>query len=157
MRHIKQLSAIVAIALLILPLSARANPSKKKPLEKLEDDFSTAYALDLLPQLDRKRSNAAKFRVVIENTGVDTVLHPNWEYERKAFRSFGALGRWLKSRERQAGFPQRVTKPLISCRRGFCTYDFDGGIDHNHLYLQKISYGYRKGRPCIRKIYLLNG
>jgi hypothetical protein len=96
-------------------------------------------------------------RIVIENSGADIAVDPNSEYERKVFKTFGEFGRWLKSQETEDGLPFRVTMPLVGCKRGLCTYNFDGGIDHNLLYLQKISYGYRNRRPYIKTIFLLAG
>jgi hypothetical protein len=53
--------------------------------------------------------------------------------------------------------PGRESRPLVRCAKGVCTYNFDGGILHNHLYLKKISYGTRSGCPYIKTIYLLDG
>lgn len=33
--------------------------------------------------------------------------------------------------------PGRNTKPFVQCAKGVCTYNFDGGIVHNTLYLKK--------------------
>ena len=159
MKHIKQPSVIIALILLIIPLSAQAQSRSKnlETIEKLEDALSTALALDRLGTLDAKHSNPGKVRVVIEHSGADIAADPNSIYERKVFKTFGELGRWLKSRETEGGFPLRVTMPLVGCQRGLCTYNFDGGILHHRLYLQKISYGYRNWRPYIKTIFLLAG
>jgi hypothetical protein len=155
MKHIKQLFVIIALILFIIPLSAQAQSrSKKETVEKLEGAFSTAFGIDLLGELDAKLSNPRRIKVVIENSGADLAVD---EYERKVFKTFGQFGRWLKSQESKDGFPFRVVMPLVGCKRGICTYNFDGGIDHNHLYLQKISYGYRNRRPYIKTIFLLAG
>jgi hypothetical protein len=158
MKYIKQLSVIAALILFVIPLSAKAQArSKKETIAKLEDALSTAFFLGTLGKLDAKYPNFGKVRVVIEHSGADLAEDPNGEFERKVFRTFGEFGRWLKSQEYENGLPFRVTMPLVGCRRGMCTYNFDGGILHNHLYLQQISYGYRKGHPYIKTIYLLNG
>jgi len=155
MKHIKQLFVIIALILFIIPLSAQAQSrSKKVTIEKLEDAFSTDFGIDLLGELDAKHSNPGRIKVVIENSGADIAVAM---YERKVFKTFGQFGRWLKSQESKDGLPFRVVMPLVGCKRGICTYNFDGGIDHNHLYLQKISYGYRNRRPYIKTIFLLNG
>jgi hypothetical protein len=158
MKHFRQLSVAAALILLIIPLQAQAQSrSKKETIGKLEDALSTAFFLDTLGELDAKRPYLGKVRVVIEHSGADLAADPNGEFERKAFKTLGEFGRWLKSQESEDGLPFRVTMPLLGCKRGVCTYDFNGGILHNHLYLQKISYGYRKGRPYIKTIFLLNG
>jgi hypothetical protein len=167
MKHIKQLSIVIALILFIVPLSVQAQSSSKKAtIEKLEDAVSTAFGLDTLAALDAKHPNPAKVRVVIENSGADIAVDPNSEYERKVFKTFGGIGQWLRSREIDSApsedgltikLPMRLVMPLVGCKRGLCTYDFDGGIDHNHLYLQKISYGYRNRRPYIKTIFLLAG
>jgi hypothetical protein len=158
MNHIKQLSITITLILFILPISAQAQSrSQRETMGKLEDALSTAFGSDTLGTLDVGYPNFGKVRVVIENSGADLAVDPNGEYERKVFKTFGQFGRWLKSRESEDGLPFKVTMPLVGCKRGLCTYDFDGGILHNHLYLQKISYGHRKGRPYIKTIFLLNG
>ncbi|HEX8709446.1 MAG TPA: hypothetical protein VF723_14470 [Pyrinomonadaceae bacterium] len=158
MKHIKRLSVIAALILFVIPLSAQAQSrSHKETIEQLEDAFSTAFGLDTLKTLDAKGSNPGKLRVVVEHPGADLAVDPKGEYERKVFETFGQLGLWLKSRENEGGLPLRVSMPLVACKRGLCTYNFDGGILHNHLYLQKISYGYRKRRPYIKTIFLLAG
>jgi hypothetical protein len=45
----------------------------------------------------------------------------------------------------------------VKCAKGVCTYNFDGGILHNNLYLKKITYGMRGGCPYLKSIYLLDG
>jgi hypothetical protein len=47
--------------------------------------------------------------------------------------------------------------PLKRCRRGLCTYDFDGGILHNSLYLPMVAFGLRGGLPYVKTLYLLDG
>jgi hypothetical protein len=150
MKYIKQLSAGIALLLFLIPSSAEAQSRLKKgTIGELEDAFSTAFALNRLSGLDAKHPNRGKVRVVVEYSAIDPEI--------KVFRTFGALGRWLKSRETEDGFPRTVTMPLEGCRRGSCTYDFNGGILHNHLYLKKLSYGYRNGRPYLKTIFLVNG
>jgi hypothetical protein len=161
MKYIKQLSVILALILSVTPLSAQTqSPTKRLTIERLVDELEIAYVADTLETLDAKRPNQGKIRVVIEYQTI--------EPEIKVFKTFGELGRWLRSRETdtegmpaEAGttvkLPRRVTMSLVGCKRGLCTYDFDGGILHNHLYIKKISYGYRKGRPYLKTILLLSG
>lgn len=161
MKYTKQLSVFLALILSVTPLSAQTqSPTKRLTIEKLVDEFEVAYVADNLETLDAKRPNPVKIRVEIEYQTIDREI--------KVFKTFGELGRWLRSRETdtegmpvEAGttskLPMRVTMLPVGCRRGLCTYDFNGGILHNHLYIQKISYGYRKGRPYLKTIFLLSG
>ena len=154
MKHIKQLPITIALILSVFSLSAQAQHSSgKATIEKLQNAFSIAYTSDTLGTLDTKRQYRGKVRIVIEYPEAD----PKAIYESKAFKTFGGVGRWLKSKERGDGTPFRVTRPLVGCKRGHCTYDFDGGIDHNHLYIDKITYGYKNGRAFIRTVFLLAG
>jgi hypothetical protein len=154
MKQIKQLAIAIALILSIISLPAQAQSSKKESIEKLEDAFSIAYTSDNLGTLDAKRPSWGNVRIVIEYPLAED---PRDRYERRVFKTFGKIGRWLKSKEREDGTPFRVSMPLAGCKRGLCTYDFNGGIDHNHLYIDKISYGYRNGHPYIKTIFLLAG
>ena len=154
MTHIKQLPITIALFLSIFSLSAQAQSSSGiATIGKLQDAFSIAYTSDNLGTLDTNRQYRGKVRIVIEYPEAD--LKPI--YLSKAFKTFKGVGRWLKSMEREDGTPFRVTRPLIGCKRGHCTYDFDGGIDHNHLYIDKISYAFRNGSPYIKTVFLLAG
>jgi len=159
MNYIKQLAAVVALIVSITPLSLNAQSSSKRlTIGKLVDEFETAFVADSLEKLDAQRPNRGRMRVVIT---YDTI-----EPEVKVFRTFGALGRWLRSRETDSApaedgktvkLPFRVTNPPTVCRRGSCLFDYDGGTLHNHIYLKKILYGSRNGRPYIKAIYLFDG
>ncbi|SRR6266478_4991839 len=154
MKHIKQLPITIALILSVFSLSAQAQHSSGvATIERLQNAFSIAYTSDTLGTLDTKRQYRGKVRIVIEYPEAD----PKAIYLSKVFKTFAGVGRWLRSMEREAGIPFRVTRPLIGCKRGHCTYDFDGGIDHNHLYIDKISYGYINGRPYIKTVFLLAG
>ena len=160
MKHIKRLSVIVTLILLIIPLPAQAQPpSKRLTIEKLVDAFEIAFGMDNLGMLDAKVPNPVKMRVEIEYQTIGPEI--------KVFRTFGEIGRWLRSRQTDGAakvdgqtvkFPITVVLPRVGCKRGLCTYDFfDGAMRHNHLFIKKISYGYRKGRPYLKTIYLLSG
>ncbi len=150
----KQLSIAVALILFALCLSAQAQSSSKvETIAQLESALSEAYQVETLGKLDAGRSFKRKVRVVIEHslgTGAE-------QYESKLVRTFEQLERWLRSRQREDGTPFRESRPLLRCRNGTCTYDFNGGILHNHLYLKRFTYGYHNGQPYIRTIYLLDG
>jgi hypothetical protein len=154
MKHIKQLPITIALILFIFSLPVQAQSSSGiATIEKLQRAFSIAYTSDNLGTLDTKRQYRGKVRIVIEYPEAD--LKPI--YLSKVFKTFERVGRWLKSKEREDGTPFRVTRPLIGCKRGRCTYDFDGGIDHNHLYIDKITYGFINRRPYIKTVFLLAG
>jgi hypothetical protein len=150
MKHIKQLAASLALILFIISPAAQAQSrSKIKTIEQLEDAFSIAF-MNNLTELDAKYPNHETFRVIIEYS---SALDPDI----RVFRTFGALGRWLKSRETEDGFPWRLSTQLVGCKRGVCTFEFEGNLQHNRLYIQKLSYGYRNGRPYLKTIFLLAG
>lgn len=123
-------------------------------VEQLMEALDKAYTDKALGRLDAKRPYMGRVRVVIEHSlAGDDDPH---QFERRQFRTLAQAERWLRSRERE-GFPRRQTMPLLECKGGTCEYDFNGGILHNQLYLQKVSYGFRRGRPYIKTIYLLDG
>jgi hypothetical protein len=74
---------------------------------------------------------------------------------RKTFRTLAQVDRWFKSRERADG-PGRNVGPLQQCSKGVCAFEVVG-MNHNNLFLQKITYGMRKGKPYIKAIYIADG
>jgi len=132
-----------------------AKPScKHETIEQLVKAIAEAYEAKTLGNLDAGRPFAGRFRIVIEHSlaGDDA----RGRFVSKSFTSLRKAESWLKSREHEE-MPGRSIKPLRICGKGVCTYDFDGGILHNNLYLKKITYGSRRGCPYIRTIYLLDG
>lgn len=118
-------------------------------IEQLANAVADAFTAGTLGTLDAGRPYVGTVRVVIQNL-VDA--------ERKNFRTLAAFERWLKSRETQDGpitNPRRNMGALRQCRKGICTFEDAGGL-HNMLYVQKITYGMRKGRPYIKAIHLVN-
>lgn len=106
-----------------------------------------------LASLDgRVRLLRGGLRVRIEHS-----ISPVRDFEYRRFRSFKAAESWLNKREREDGTPFRVAQDFVGCRRGRCRFYTDGGILHNHLYLQRISYGYRNGRLFITELYFYDG
>jgi hypothetical protein len=143
-------TAVALLVLSVAPLPAPAQTAvKRETVEEFVKALSEAYTSKSLGALAAGRPQQGRVSIVVEHsiTGRRDV---------KSFRSLEAGERWLKSRELEEG-PARQAVPLKRCRRGVCTYDFDGGILHNNLYLQKVAYGYRGGLPYVKTIYLLDG
>lgn len=120
-------------------------------IEQLVKALAEAYEAKELGRLDAGRPYFGTVRVVIAHSIVED------SDERRTFRTLAKAEQWLKSHEVSDGLPARGIRPLLQCKKGVCDYDFDGGILHNHLYLQQITYGFRRGRPYIKTIYLLDG
>jgi hypothetical protein len=131
-----------------------ASSSSNSNIEGLVKSLAEAYTSKTLGRLDAERPYLWTVRIVIENSLADD--NSKDRFIVRTFRSLGQAERWLRSREREDG-PIREDRPLLQCRRGLCDFNFDGGILHNHLYLRKIGYGVRNGKPYIKTIYLLDG
>ena len=152
----RKLAVIVALTLFILSPSARAqSPSKKGSIEQTISALAEAYMARALGRLDAERLLFVGVKIIIEHSLAEDGAKD--KYEVKSFKTFEKGEQWLRSRERGDGTPFRYVMPLLRCRKGLCTYNFDGGISHNHLYIEEVSYGFRNGRPYIKKIYLLDG
>lgn len=124
-------------------------------IEQMVKALAEAYEAKALGRLDAERPIFGRVKIIIENSLADDNAKDRFVI--KEFRTLEEVEKWLRSREIGEGLPSRQLKPLLQCRNGLCTYNFDGGILHNQLYLEKISYGYRRGRPYIKTIYLLDG
>lgn len=147
--------AIAAVLMLLMPSNSLAkSPPEPGTIEQLAIELSDAYANKNLGRLDRKYPVLGKVKIEIEDSlaGDDNPSRPRT----KEFQSLAQGEKWLRSTARN-DFPVRESRPLIACKQGSCTYDFSAGILHNHLYLKKISYGYKNGRPYLKTIYLLDG
>lgn len=128
-------------------------PPPKKPALQLEQALSEAYKAKTLATLDSNYRVTAPFAVVIEHSlgeGKD-------QFETRRFKTFAAVDEWLKSRDRGEGAPFRQTMPLTRCAENRCSYNFDGGILHNQLYLHDFSYVLRSRRAHVTRIHLLDG
>jgi hypothetical protein len=148
------LSAVTLIAL-TLSLSGRATAQcKKQPIDDLAKAVAEGFEAKTLHDLDAQKPYVGRVRLVIENS-----LAEDNARDRFVVRSFVSLAKaeaWLKSREHEE-MPGRRSMPFQKCAKGVCTFNFDGGILHNTLYLKKISYGTRNGCPYLKTIYLLDG
>lgn len=155
MKKTKTLVSAVALGLLSLCLPVCAvSPCKKQPIEDFAKAIAEAYEGKTLSTLDVQRPYVGKVRIVIEHSLADDDSKDRFVI--KWFTSLAKAERWLKNREHEE-MPGRESRPLTRCRKGVCTYNFDGGILHNHLYLKKLTYGLRGGCPYIKTIYLLDG
>ena len=147
-------TAVAAILLSFsLPVHAQT-PCKKQPVQDLVKAVAEGFETKTVRRLDAQKPYVGRVRIVIEHSLADDNAK-----DRFVIRSFSSLARaerWLKSREHDE-MPGRDTKPLARCAKGVCTYNFDGGIVHNTLYLKKITYGARGGCPYLKTIYLLDG
>lgn len=132
--------------------SATAFPNSK--IEPLVKGLAEAYTAKSLGSIDAEHPYLGTVKIVIEHSLAEDTA-PN-RFEIRSFKTLEQVEQWLKSRERDE-LPTRQAKPLLRCKSGLCTYDFDGGILHNQLYLKRISYGYRNGRPYLKTIFLLDG
>lgn len=145
----------IAVVLVLLVSSSPVHsksPCKKQTIEDLVKAVGEAFEAKDLGRLDVNRASLHKVRIVIRHS----LGEGDSEYEIKRVRSFREAERWLKSRE-TGEYPGRSVRPLVRCKRGICSYDFEGGIVHMVLFLQRITYGYRNGCPYVKTIYLLDG
>lgn len=148
----KQLSALMLIV--IVGVAAYARPCKKQSVEDLVKAVAEAFVEKKLGRLDVDRPYVGTIRIVIEHSLADD--DDPQRFEIRKFSSLARAERWLKSREIEE-WPGRYSRPPEKCERGVCTYNLDGGINHKSLYLQKITYGIRRGCPYVKTIYLLDG
>lgn len=153
----KKLSVFFGLALCLifsLPVQAQTRGAKKS-IERLVKKLEVAYLNSSLGSLDAIRPIFRSVKIVIEHSLAGDTDKDRFEI--KVFKTLAEGEQWLKRREREDGTPFRNLKPLSGCGKGRCSYDFFYGILHNQLYLKKVAYGYRNGRPYIRTIYLLDG
>lgn len=152
----KRLAAVCLLAFFALSSPAQAQSAGgSKSIERLVDKLEVAYANEALGRLDAQRPYLQSVKIVIEHSLAEDTDKDRFEI--KTFRTLSLAERWLKSRQREDGTPFRNLRPLLKCRKGMCRYDFNGGILHNQLYIKRIAYGYSKGRPYLKTIYLLDG
>lgn len=131
-----------------------AKPCKKQSIENLVNALADSFAEKKMDRLDADRPYVGTFRILIEHSLADD--NDPQRFKVRRFRSFAAAEKWFKSQEIE-GMPGRNTRPLLKCAKGVCSYNSEGGILHNNLYLTKITYGMRNGCPYIKTIYLLDG
>lgn len=128
---------------------SRAHLSRKtQTIEQLAKAVAEAWSEGKLGSLDAQRPFVGSVRIRIEHSIADRV-------ESRSFKTLARAERWLKSRERADG-PGRNIGPLQQCSKGVCAFEQEGML-HNNLYLQKITYGIRKGQPYIKVIHIIDG
>ena len=119
-------------------------------IRELADTAAKAWGEGNLGSLDASRPYVGSVKVIVEGT----VGEPPMIW-RKTFRTLAQVDRWFKSRERAEG-PARNIGQLKQCSKGVCTFEQEGML-HNNLYMKKITYGMRKGKPYIKAIYIEDG
>ena len=155
MKPIARISAAFSIALLASAVSVVAQPKcKKQPIKTLVEAFAESFTNKSMGTLDADRPYVGRFTIHIEHSLADD--NDPQRFEVRRFSSFARAEQWFKSREIE-GMPGRNTRPVIKCAKGVCSYNSEGGILHNNLYLKKITYGIRNGCPYLKTIYILDG
>lgn len=146
----KMVMGAVLIAGSIFLFDSANAQSQDKQARKIAVAVASAFGRGQLRTLDGKKLVRGRVKLTIENS----IGEP--EFEHYSFRSFSAMGNWIRKQERD-GLPNKVVWPLVGCRKGVCTFFRDGGILHNQLYLKRVLYGYRNNRIYIRGVQLLAG
>jgi hypothetical protein len=148
-------NTVLAVILFSLSLRVSAkSPCKYPKPEDLSKAVAEGYEARTLGNLDAQKPYMGRVRIVIEHSLAEDNAKDRFVIKWAA--SLAKAEAWLKSREHDA-MPGRESRPLERCANGACTYNFDGGILHNHLYLKKITYRTRSRCPYIKTIYLLDG
>jgi hypothetical protein len=130
---------------------SRAHLSRQtQTIQELATAAATAWGEGNLGSLDGRRPYVGSVRVIVEGQAGEPPM-----ISRKTFRTLAQVDRWFKSRERADG-PGRNPGQLEQCSKGVCTFTQEGML-HNNLYLKKITYGMRKGKPYIKAIYIDDG
>ena len=151
----KQLLVALAFLVPCFSVANHAQPTcQHQTIEPLAKAIAARYEGKTLASLDAGKPYVGAVRIVIEHSLADDDAKDRFVIKR--FASFARFEAWLKSREVE-DLPARESRPLERCAKGACTYNFDGGILHNHLYLKKIIYGFRGRCPYLKTIYLLDG
>jgi hypothetical protein len=146
---------LITLSLIVIfCLTANAKPCKKQSVEDLVNSFADSFEAKKMGQLDADRPYVGTVRFVIEHSLADD--NDPQRFKIRKFASFALAEKWFKSHEIE-GMPGRHSRPVLKCAKGVCSYNSEGGILHNNLYLTKITYGMRGGCPYIKTIYLLDG
>ncbi len=150
----KTLISLLAILVLAFALSAKTFGQNKDSVQKLAKELAAAYEGKRLGSLDAKKPYRGSFKIVIEHS-----LAGDDEPGRFVTRTFSSMKKaeqWLRSRSHD-GLPNRQSRPFKRCGTSVCSFDFDGGILHNQLYLKKFTFAKSGGKNYIKTVYLLDG
>lgn len=135
-------------------IQGTGNRKRCQSVENLVTKLADSFTNKTMGTLDADRPYVGRFTIRIEHSLADDDDPQRFEVRR--FSSFARAEQWFKSREIE-GMPGRYSRPVEKCARGVCTYNLDGGINHNSLYLKRITYGIRHGCPYLKTIYVLDG
>jgi len=122
-------------------------------IDQIQAALAEAYKSKTLGTLDERKLINGSLLVVIEHS----LGEGKGQFARKRFKTFAQLDGWLKKRETDEGAPFRQLMPLKKCAKVRCSYNFDGGILHNQLYLHDLYYSFGNGRLSVVKLHLLDG
>lgn len=139
---------LLVLSMLLLTTGALAQGKSKQTkmtAEQLARAVSKVFKEKRLGRLDASRPYLKTVQIITEDTLGE-------EPERRI-----ETVKTMKQAERMfRGSTNLNIGPLIKCEKGICTYDVSVGA-HNNLYLQSITYGYRKGSAYLKTILILDG
>lgn len=121
--------------------------SGKRTVEQLSRALKSAFEQKDFDGLGND-NRYGPIKVVIENSLADDD-DPD-RFENNQFNTFKKFEKWLPK------MVNRISGALNGCKQGTCTYQ-EIGLLHNTWVLRRFTYGYRKGRPYIKTIYILDG
>ncbi len=150
----KNFLVISILVLSFFAVSAQAQTSCEQTAEQIAKSVAKAFEAKKLGSLDANRASVASITVKIENSLVDDGA--KGQFVTKTFKSLKAAENWFTKREVDS-LPGRNSTPLISCKKGTCTFKSEGLL-HNNLYLKLVTLGYTKEKcPYIKSIYIVDG
>ena len=144
---------ISLIAMTLLFAGHAGAQCKTRSIQKLANSLAEHFGAKTLASLDKDSLLRGRLKVTIEHSLADDDDPKRFEVRR--FSSLTKFEQWLKSRETD-GMPGRYSREL-NCARGVCRTDLDGGINHNSLYLKRLTYGVSNGCPYLKTFYILDG
>ena len=126
---------------------ARATASyQTQTIKQLAEAVSDAFTAGELGRLDAERPYSGAVRIRVEHSITGDIVT-------RSFKTLEAAEQWLTKDNQDSG---RNGGALRRCRKGVCTFEQEGML-HNNLYLQRITYGIRRGRPYIKAIHVIDG
>ena len=126
---------------------ARAHASiQTQVAEELAKTVADAFAEGELGRLDAGRPYLGTVRIRVEHSITGEIVT-------RSFRTLAAAEQWLNRGNQDS---PRNSGTLRRCRRGVCAFEQEGML-HNNLYLQRITYGLRRGRAYVKAIHVIDG